>query len=77
MLKCECVKHECDFDLSHGLVQTTKHTQAVQAGLCQHQGSWKDSEQMRQGGMEDEADGKWGIIMSRDINFFVCLKDAD
>ena len=47
--------------------------QAVQAVLCQRPGSRKDFGQMREGGMEDEADGKLGIIMSRDINFFGCL----
>lgn len=51
--------------------------QAVEAVSCQHPGSWKDFEQMRERGVEEEADGKRGIIMSRDINFFGCFKDND
>lgn len=50
-----------------------RNFQAVQAVLCQCPGSWKDFGQMREGGIEDEADGKLGIIMSRDINLFGCL----
>lgn len=34
-------------------------------------------EQMKEREEEDETDGKQGIIMSQDINFFGCLWDVD
>lgn len=60
------VKNYCVFDLSHCLVQTTKHKLSK---LFME----RFLEQMKEREGEEETDGKQGIIMSRDINFFGCL----
>lgn len=57
------VKHYCIFDLSRCSVKTTSFRERF----------WD----LMRAEQDGETDGKRGIIMSRDINFFGCLWDAD